>query len=108
MRVLFDQATPVPLRPYLKDHTVLTAAQQGWGTLKNSELLRAAEEAGFDVLLTTDKNMRYQQNLPGRKIAVIVLGKGRWPLIKPHVERVVAAVDAAVPGGFEDVEIPFE
>ena len=66
MRVLFDQATPVPIREFLVDHAVSTAAQQHWDRLKNGELLTAAEQAGFDVLLTTDKNMRYQQNLAGR------------------------------------------
>ncbi len=79
MRVLFDQATPVPIRPYLKGHEVRTAAQQGWDRLKNGELLVAAETDGFDVLLTTDKNMPYQQNLAGRKIAVVVLGLQQWP-----------------------------
>jgi hypothetical protein len=73
MRVLFDQATPLPIAPYLGGHSVLTAAQQGWATLGNGDLLKVAEEAGFDVLLTTDKNMRYQQNLAGRKIAIVVL-----------------------------------
>ena len=67
MRILFDQAMPVPIRPYLKGHEVRTAAQQGWDRLKNGELLVAAETEDFDVLLTTDKNMRYQQNLAGRK-----------------------------------------
>jgi hypothetical protein len=74
MRVLFDQATPVPIRAYLDRHEVRTASQQGWDTLKNGELLTAAEGAGFEVLLTTDKNLRYQQNLAVRKIAVVVLG----------------------------------
>ena len=70
MLILFDQATPVPIRPYLELHSVRTAAQQGWDTLKNGELLAVAEHAGFDLLLTTDKNMRYQQNFSGRKIAI--------------------------------------
>ena len=96
MRVLFDQATPVPIRPYLKGHEVRTAAQQGWDRL-NGELLVAAETGGFDVLLTTDKNMRYQQNLAGRKIAVVVLGLQQWPSLQPHVLLVVKAVNAAVP-----------
>ena len=61
MRVLFDQATPLPIGSYLVGHSVRTAAQQGWATLGNGDLLKVAEEAGFDVLLTTDKNMRYQQ-----------------------------------------------
>ena len=60
MRVLFDQATPVPIRPFLESHTVRTATQEQWDRLDNGELLNAAETAGFDVLVTTDKNMRYQ------------------------------------------------
>lgn len=79
---------------------------QGWDRLTNGELLAAAEEAGFDVLLTTDKNIRYQQNLTGRKIAVVVLGKGRWRLIRPSIPQIVAAVNAAKPGTFAEVEIP--
>jgi hypothetical protein len=74
MRVLFDQGIPLPLRPYLVGHSVRTAAQQGWATLGNGDLLKVAEEADFDVFLTTDKNIRYQQNLSGRKIAIVVLG----------------------------------
>ena len=66
MRIIFDQATPVPICPYLEGHEVRTAAQHGWGTLRNGDLLTAAEEAGFDLFLTTDKNIRYQQNLAGR------------------------------------------
>ena len=98
MRVLFDQATPVPIRPYLAGHDVHTAAQQGWDRLKNGELLAAAEADGFDVLLTTDKNMRYQQNLAGRKIALVVLGRQQWPSLQPYVQLVVEAVNAALPG----------
>jgi hypothetical protein len=97
MRVLFDQATPLPIRPFLRGHEVHTAAQQGWDRLKNGELLAAAEADGFDVLLTTDKNMRYQQNLAGRKIAVVVLGWQQWPSLRPHVRQIVEAVNAAVP-----------
>jgi len=106
MRVLFDQATPVPIRPYLADHTVSTAAHEGWDRLENGELLNVAESAGFEVLVTTDKNMRYQQNLAGRKIAIVVLGKQQWPELRPHVELVVAAVNAASPGTYVEVEIP--
>ena len=106
MRVLFDQATPVPIRQYLTDHNVSTAAQQGWETLKNGELLTAAEAAGFDVLLTTDKNMRYQQNLAGREIAVVVVGQQQWPQLQPHVQLVVEAVKATTPGTYVEVSIP--
>jgi hypothetical protein len=94
------------LRTYLKGHLVRTAAQEGWDRLKNGDLLAAAEGAGFDVLVTTDKNMRYQQNLRERKIAVVVLGKGLWPLIKPHTNRVAIVVDDLQPGTYVEVEIP--
>jgi hypothetical protein len=106
MRVLFDQATPVPIRPYLVGHDVRTAAQQGWDRFKNGELLAAAEADGFDVLLTTDKNMRYQQNLAGRKIAVVVLGLQQWPDLRPHVQRIVEAIETAVPGSYSEVDFP--
>lgn len=108
MRILFDQATPVPIRPFLTGHTVRTAAQQGWDKLRNGDLLSAAEAAGFDILLTTDKNMRYQQNLTGRRISVVILGRQQWPHLRPHVQRVVEAVDAAKPGSFTEVEIPMD
>jgi hypothetical protein len=106
MRVLFDQATPVPIRPFLKGHTVSTAAHEGWDRLQNGELINAAEAAGFDVLLTSDKNMPYQQNLAGRKIAIIVPGRQQWPEVRPHVHLVVAAVNAAKAGAYVEVEIP--
>jgi hypothetical protein len=106
MRVLFDQATPVPIRAYLDKHVVSTASQQGWDALKNGELLTAAEAAGFDVLLTTDKNLRYQQNLAGRKIAVVVLGLQQWPRLRPYVQRVVDAVNGAAMGSYVEIDIP--
>ena len=105
MLVLFDQGTPVPIRPLLKGHTVRTAAKEGSDTLKNGDLLKVAEEAGYDVLLTPDKNMSYQQNLRGRKIAIVVIGNAQWPSLRPHVERVVAAVYAAMPGSYIVVDI---
>ena len=106
MRVIFDQATPLPIRPYLEGDWVRTAAQQGWDTLRNGDLLTLAEEAGFDVLLTTDKNMRYQQNLAGRKIAIVVLGQQQWPKLRLHIQRVIEAIHAATPGSYAEVEIP--
>ena len=75
MKILFDQGTPVPIRRFLEGHEIRTAAQEHWDTLRNGDLLEAAEACGFDLLLTTDKNLRYQQNLKGRRIAIIVLGK---------------------------------
>jgi hypothetical protein len=106
MLVLFDQSTPVPIRPFLKGHTVETAWQRGWDKLKNGDLLRAAEEVGFEVLVTPDKNIRDQQNLRKYKIAIVVLGNPQWPLLRHHVDRVVAAVNAARPSTYCEVEIP--
>jgi len=106
MRVLFDQAVPVPIRVHLAAHEVRTAAQQGWETLKNGELLAAAEAAKFDVFLTTDRNIRFQQNLSQRKIAIVVLGQQQWPKLRPHVRRVVRAVDAATHGSYTELNFP--
>jgi predicted nuclease of predicted toxin-antitoxin system len=107
MLVLFDNGTPRTLARYLIDHHAVTEARaRGWQELENGELLTVAEAAGFEVLVTTDKNLRYQQNLAGRKIAIVVLGKGRWSVIKPHVAQIVAAVSAATPGSLAEVEMP--
>jgi len=109
MLVLFDNGTPRTLARFLiQDHMVTEARARGWEELENGELLKKAEAAGFEVLVTTDKNLSYQQNLTGRRIAVVVLGLGRWSLIKHRVAQVVAAVNAATPGSFAEVEIPYE
>src|SRR6202044_2737633 len=109
MLVLFDNGTPRSLARYLIDrHTITEARARGWERLENGALLTAAEAAGFEVILTTDRNLRYQQNLAGRKIAVVALGKGRWTLIKAHVAEVVAAVDAGTQGSYAEGEIPGE
>ena len=109
MLVLFDNGTPRTLARYLIDrHAVTEARGRGWEELENGELLSKAEAAGFDVLVTTDENLSYQQNLAGRKIAIVVLGKGRWSLIRRCVPQVVATVNAATPGSFAEVEIPYE
>jgi len=109
MLVLFDNGTPRTLARFLIDrHTITEARSHGWAELENGELLAKAEAAGFDVLVTTDKNIGYQQNLSGRKIAIVILGKGRWSLIKPHVAKVVAALNGAQPGSYTEVDIPYE
>lgn len=106
MRVLFDQGTPVPIRRALRNHTVKTAREQGWSTLFNGDLLRAAEQAGFDVLLTTDKNIPYQQNLENQKVAIVILSRNRWNLVRSRLQQIVDAVDGAKPGSCTVVEIP--
>ena len=108
MLILFDHSTPTPLRYALKNHVVVEATERGWDRLANGALLDAAEEAGFELLVTADKNMRYQQNLTGRKISIVVLGNAQWPVLRRYVERVVLAVNAATLGSVADVEIPFE
>ena len=108
MRVLFDNGTPRGVAATLAEHTVEEARSRGWDRLRNGELLDAAEGADFDVLLTTDKNIRYQQNLEKRRIAIVALGNGRWTLIKRRLPQIAAAVAAAVPGSFTEVEIPFD
>jgi len=109
MLVLFDNGTPRTLARFLIDrHMVTEARARGWEELDNGELLKQAEAAGFEVLVTTDKNLRYRQNLQDRKIAIVVLGLGRWTLIRRHVAQVVAAVNAATPGSFAGVDIPYE
>ncbi len=108
MRVLFDNGTPRGVAAALLAHTVEEARSHGWDGLRNGELLDAAEAAGFDVLVTTDRNSRHQQNLTGRKIAIVVLGKGRSLLIRNRLDQIAAAVAAAAPGSFVEVEIPTE
>jgi hypothetical protein len=106
MRILFDQGTPVPIRRFLAEHTVGISADLGWDRLQNGALLATAEQAGYELLLTTDKNLGYQQNLASRSISIVVIGHSQWPALEAHVQRVVDAVNAATPGSYSEVEIP--
>ena len=106
MLVLFDHSVPAPLSSYLTEHTVAEARDRGWDTFSNGDLLTEAERAGYDVLLTADKNIRYQQNLSGRKIAIVVLGTPQWPVVRLHVEKIAAAVNFATPGSYAEVDMP--
>ena len=108
MLILFDHSTPRGLARHLIGHTVTKAKDWGWDTLTNGDLLAAAEAARFDMLLTADKNMRYQQNLAGRKISLVVLGNSPWWLVRQHLDGIVAAVNAVTLGSFAEVEIPFK
>jgi len=102
MRILFDHGTPSGIARSLAGHEVTEAIERGWERISNGELLTKAEAAGFDLLLTTDKKIRYQQNLKGRQIAIVVLGMARQ-----HVNRTAAAVNDATPGSYAEVQIPF-
>ena len=106
MRVLFDQGTPVPIAAYLREHTVRTALEEGWDTLANGDLLRVAEDAGFDVLLTADNSLSYQQNLTGRKIAIVVISGNHWQLVQRVIRKIVRAVIEAEPGSYTVIEVP--
>jgi hypothetical protein len=106
MLIFFEHGTPSPLSSFLTDHTVKKTKDLGWDTLSNGELLTAAEKAAFDIFMTTDKNIRYQQNLADRVIAIVVLGNSRWPVVRLYIDRVVAAVAAVKPGTYTEVEIP--
>ena len=105
MRVLFDNGTPRGLASALSGHFVEEPRAHGWDALQNGELLEAAEIAGFEVFVTTDRNLRYQQNVTGRPIAIVVRGNGRWRLIRARLPEIAAAVNAAKSGSFVEVEI---
>lgn len=106
MRILFDQGTPVPLRKYLDTHSVATAYELSWQELDNGALIAKAEADGFDVLITTDQNLRYQQNLENRRIAILVLKSTSWPRIKAHLAVVVPIIDQSSPGTYQEIQIP--
>lgn len=106
MKIILDESTPQKLRLLIDSrHTVITTWFQGWSGLKNGALLTAAEEAGFDLFITADQELSYQQNLTGRKIAVLVLSTNNWGVVKQHVAGITEAIDAATPDSFAFVNI---
>jgi hypothetical protein len=88
MKILFDQGTPVPLRRHLSGHMVDTAYECGWAALANGDLITAAEQNGYGLLITTDRNLRYQQNFAGRQLAILVLLSTSWPRIQMYLGTV--------------------
>jgi hypothetical protein len=104
--VLLDKNIPWGIRRHLADYTVRTTEDEGWSGLSNGDLLSAAERAGFDVMLTADRRIRYQQNLAGRRLALIVLSSPAWPVVKDHIPAIKASVDAATPGSYQEVDLP--
>lgn len=102
MRILFDQGVPAPLRGFLEGHTVATAYEMEWAGLENGELLRSTEKE-FDALVTTDQSLRDQQNLAGRRLAILVLPTTSWPKIKAHVVEVTEAVAGLRPGDYREL-----
>ena len=106
MRVLFDHNIPKGIASSLKEHAVTLATELGWESISNGKLLAQAEAAGFDVPLTADKNIRHQQNLKSRRIAIVLLTNPTWRDVIPFVDRVVTGINAATPGSFAEVEVP--
>ena len=106
MRLLFDQGTPVPLRNHLQNHVEETAYEKGWSNIKNGDLLTLAETEGFDALVTTDQNLRHQQNLTGRKISIVVLLTTSWPRIKNYIDPVIEAIDNLQSSSYVELSIP--
>jgi hypothetical protein len=105
VRILFDQGTPVPLRRHLTRHVVDTAFERGWSALHNGELLDAAEQDGYDFLMTTDQSWRYQQHLAGRQLAIIVLLSASWPRTQLRIATIQAVVERIMPGGYQEIAI---
>ena len=106
MRILLDHNTPAPLRYALPGHRVETAYERGWAELTNGELLSSAEEAGFDLLITTDKGIRYQQNLTARRLSLLVINTNDWTRIRQFKGLVVAALASIRIGEYIELEIP--
>jgi len=104
MRVLLDACVPRPLRKFLPDHTVHTAQEMGWGQLKNGALLQAVEPQ-FDAFLTSDQNLKYQQNIAGRKLAILVLPTNDWPTLKRLADKIATKVAALKPGDFVEMSL---
>jgi len=104
MKVLLDENLDHALRRLLGHHEAFTVTHMGWSGLQNGALLRAAEEAGMDVLLTGDRTLRYEQNLTGRRLAIVTLSANRLPILKQHLPKIIAALDNAIPGSFQTVD----
>lgn len=107
MRILFDKNVPVGVRRFLAGHEVRTFVEMQWHPqLENGELLKASEDSEFDVMVTSDQNIVYQQNLAGRKLALVVLGSNIWPIVREYRAAITAKVEAATPGSCSFVEMP--
>ena len=106
MKILFDHGVPKPLQSFLPNHVVSRVFQLGWARKKNGELLTLAENAGFEIFITTDQNLRHQQKIFQRPIAVFILGRGNWPEIKPHATGIADKIDSIKEPGVYFFPIP--
>lgn len=106
MRVLLDKNVPFGVARFLSEHQVELAEDRGWALIGNGELIQAAEAEGFDAVVTADQNIVYQQNLQGRRIALVVLGSNIWPIVRDHAAEIVERVSSAIPGSYAFLEMP--
>jgi hypothetical protein len=104
VKVLLDENLDHRLRMHLGAHEVFTASYKGWDGFKNGKLLQAAEDDGFDVLITGDQTLCYEQSLTGRRLAVVALSSVEWRIIGNYLPQIIAAVDSAAPGSFQAVD----
>lgn len=104
MKILFDECMPQPLRGLLAKFEISTAQEMGWGRVKNGELLKRAEGV-FDVFLTADQQLKYQQNLKGRRLAILALSTNRWPKVKTKATEIIAAIDSLRPGDYVELTL---
>lgn len=104
MRILLDEDAPLPLRRALPGHNAFSTQYVGWSGLKNGELVAAAEAEGYDIFITCDQSLEYQQNLNDRRIAIILLSAQEWPILKEHLDTIREAVETATPGSYQRVE----
>ena len=105
VKILFDHGTPAPLRRHLPEHSVDRSAERGWELLENGELLRRAEEDGYEVIVTTDQSIRYQQNLTDLRLAIVVLLTPAWPRVQNRTEEIRRVIEEVNPGEVREVPI---
>jgi len=104
VKILFDECMPQPLRQWLAEFEIATAQEMGWGRVKNGDLLRRAEGV-FDVFVTADQQLKYQQNLAGRRLAILVLSTNRWPKVKAKTQEIITAILALRPGDYVELTL---
>jgi hypothetical protein len=105
-RVLLDEGVPIGVRGLVAGFAVDSAAELGWAGLANGDLIEAAEQAGYDVMITADQNISYQQNMTGRRLALIVLMTNHWDTIRDNAEGILPAVEAATAGSYATINFP--
>ena len=106
MRILLDECVPLQVRHALPDHEVTTTQRMGWGGLGNGDLLDAEEQAGFEVFVVADKNLRYQQNVSTRRIAILELWSNHRPTLERHFSEIQTAIERIKTGEYLALEAP--